>query len=1401
VAKQLQIQLFETFSINVGDAAIASLSQRERAQSLLGYLIVHRGQEIPRSKLAFQLWPDSTDAQALTNLRRELHSLKRDLPDCETYLSIKKKTLCWKPDAPCDIDVAAFEKALQEAQEAQQSGDLAATCQLLEIAAHRYQGTLLPHLYDEWITEERERLQQLAIQGLLSLVDGLQQQSQYRAAIRYAQQVLRIDGLNEAAYRQLVALHAYSGNRATALRLYHDCMSLLMEELGVEPGAALREQYEVVLNESESAVPPTPISPDVPAQAAPSISRTMVAEQSHTDWAEAPDVSLFYGRATELVTLEDWALRDRCRLIAILGMGGMGKTTLSVKFARHMAAASSEADFDRVVWRSLRYAPPWETLLADLVAALSHNQETQPSPARLVHWLHQSRCLVVLDNIETILQAGDAAGQYQPGYEAYGELFRLFAEGTHPSCLLITSREKPADVGLFEGGELPIRSLTLQGSPEAVEAIIQTKGLIGSEAQKAQLGARYDHMPLAVKIIASTIQELFDGDIELFLAEDTVIFSGLRRLLDQQFERLSQAERNIMFWLAINREWTTITQLSEDLLPALTRRSLLTGIEALRWRSLIEKQQGHYLQQPMVMEYVTEKLVEQVSQLLAHEPAEAAAALFHHPFHSHALLKATTLDYLRELQRALILRPILHQLQVAMGSHDRLLQQFRQWLAYLQTLDDPDRPSYATGNLINLLATAQADLTGWNFARLDIRQADLQDVPLRQVNFSQAHLERSVFATTLSAILDIDWSPDGEWLATADVDGYVRLWQAEPGELLHLLKGHSNWIHAVAFTPDSQHLASGGEDQTIRLWSVATAAETAVLTSQQGRIWALAFQPTPAKPALLASASEDTTLQLWDIDTGERLQTLTGHQAGVTTVQWLDANWLISGSADSTLRLWSSAGTCRAVLAAHQRGIWSLAVHKLAASGSLLIASGSDDGVINLWYLPNVATLDNPETDLSELTPFATLTPPSRWVWSLKFAANGRHLISGHDDGCLYVWDTGALLKPLTTGGAHAPLRAHLQQTVKPLRGHQSRVWGLAVNPTGNRLVSGGKDQTLRFWDLERCVSLRTLKGHTNWVQSIAFSPTGETLLSGYEDSLLRQWEVDTGTLKQSFQGHGRSVWAIAVSPDGQSAASGGEDETICLWDLATASNTLLAEQQGRAWSVAFSPNGDHLAWGRGDASIVVWSLTQTAPIAVLTGHQDRVWSVAFSPNTAVLASGSSDGSIRLWSLPQGDCTQVLRGHRGWVFCICWSADGKTLASSGSDGTIRLWDSQTGNLLMTLTGPSKLILSVQFSPDGLLLVSGGDDHQVSLWEIATEQCLQRFVGHQGWVWSVAFSPDGKKVASGSQDASIRLWDVRTQSHLQTLQLPRLYEGMNLVGATGLTAGQRDTLNTLGGLVE
>jgi hypothetical protein len=323
------------------------------------------------------------------------------------------------------------------------------------------------------------------------------------------------------------------------------------------------------------------------------------------DWGEAVDVSLFCGRTSELATFEQWIQVDRCRLVALLGMVGVGKTSLAVKLAQQI-----QGEFDFVIWRSLLHAPPLETLLGDLVSFLSDQSEKRADIGQLIQCLRNSRCLVILDNVETILQAGSRAGQYRLGYEGYGKLFREIGESVHQSCLILTSREKPAEVAALEGFELSVRSCQLGGSLEAAYALIQAKGLVGSAQQKQQLCDRYGCNPLALKIVATSIQDLFDGEIGEFLEQNTTVFNSLRRLLNRQFERLSPLEKTVMYHLAVKREWTTISELAAAFVPSVSRARLLEALESLSWRSLIKKRSGSYTQQAVVMEYVTDQLTE-----------------------------------------------------------------------------------------------------------------------------------------------------------------------------------------------------------------------------------------------------------------------------------------------------------------------------------------------------------------------------------------------------------------------------------------------------------------------------------------------------------------------------------------------------------------------------------------------------------------------------------------------------------------------------------------------------------------------------------------------------------------------------------------------------------------------
>ncbi len=163
-----------------------------------------------------------------------------------------------------------------------------------------------------------------------------------------------------------------------------------------------------------------------------------------------------------------------------------------------------------------------------------------------------------------------------------------------------------------------------------------------TRAEQQELCQRYSCNALALKIVATSIQDLFDGAIAEFLAEDTILFYNVRRLLEEQFNRLDSLGQSIMYWLAINREWTTIAELAADITPKVRKLDLLGALESLMWRSLVEKQEGKYTQQPVVMEYVSDRLLESVTQELTQENIPLNL------FHNYALIKTTVKDYLKD---------------------------------------------------------------------------------------------------------------------------------------------------------------------------------------------------------------------------------------------------------------------------------------------------------------------------------------------------------------------------------------------------------------------------------------------------------------------------------------------------------------------------------------------------------------------------------------------------------------------------------------------------------------------------------------------------------------------------------------------------------------------------------
>jgi len=1107
-----------------------------------------------------------------------------------------------------------------------------------------------------------------------------------------------------------------------------------------------------------TSLPHTPVADAAPLQPGPLV-----------DSGDAPEGPSFYGRESELALLTDWLLEEHCRVVSILGLGGIGKSALAVTLMHRVAD-----QFDAVIWRSLQDAPLCEPLLDEILRILADEPLTivldslERRLNLLFEYLRTRRVLLVLDNLESVMEEAEGSGRMLPGYEGYGRLLHRAAESKHSSCILLTSREKPLELVPLEGSRTPVRSLRLgQLDAVACEALLQEQEVTGGAAERERLIERYGGNPLALKIVAPTIVDLFGGEIAAFLEQGELIFGSVRYLLQEQFARLSAVEESIMLWLAILREPVTVQQLANVLVNPLPGAQVLEALDTLRGRSLIEHGQvkGSFALQSVVLEYTTTRLIEAaVSEI---ERGHLQLLI------DHGLELATSKEYIREAQERLILTPVLKRLHSSFSEPSAIEARL---LALLEPLrgQTEEHQGYAPASLLALLRTMRGDLSGLDLHQLSIRNADLRGVNLHDSSLAEAALRQVVFTEVSDTIWSMAFSRTGTYWAGGNRQGQAQIWLYTKRQLQLRWRAHHSVVSAITFSPDEQRLATGSWDGAIKMWDTANA--TLIWTNAVAdAVMGMAFSHDGRT---LISGGTDGQIRNWDVTSGALLQTLNEHAGPVFCVTWSpNGEFLASAGHDARIRLWETreaeSGRLKPTPAQTFDG-HSSPVRGLAFSpDGRTLASASWDGTVKLW-------------DVASGAPRET-TPVSSRLSGLAWSPDGRYLASGELDRAFWVWDIGQHKQRTTFYGTLAPVRA------------------LAFSPDSSTLDIAQEDGTIQVWDMTTGQCIRNWQSFARAVSDVAWSPNSTHIASGGNDGLVAIWDVAGHAPPHLLRGHKRIIWGVSWSPDGRWLASCGEDNTIRIWDTARAvtervlTDSALVDAQ--LFATAWSPDGERLAVATHRQGVLVYNMQTQAFQRI--GRSDvppRIRRVEWSPDGKYLASSGEGGAILVWN--SGDCSlrATLQGHRGMVTALAWTSDGSRLASGswghGSDQLL-IWDTQSWKRIHALDDPNELVFSVAWSAGGERLVTAGSDGILRWWNPQTGECLLSRQGHQGPVQSLRPSPDGRLLASCGDDGAIQIWRLDSGEHVETLRRDRPYERLDITGIKGLSELQKLTLKMMG----
>ncbi|MFN2198416.1 MAG: helix-turn-helix domain-containing protein [Anaerolineales bacterium] len=495
----------------------------------------------------------------------------------------------------------------------------------------------------------------------------------------------------------------------------------------------------------------------------------------------------------------------------------------------------------------------------------------------------------------------------------------------------------------------------------------------------------------------------------------------------------------------------------------------------------------------------------------------------------------------------------------------------------------------------------------------------------------------------------VGFSPDGKYLAVANLDGLPSVWELAKQSVVLTLGGGELPAKAIAYSPDGRLLATGGDEGIVTVWDAASGKSIYAL-SLGGIIHSVSFDP--AGP-YLAGASEDGSVKVWEMDTGGELLSLP-RQAGLYDITFLVDGRFATAGQDGTTRVWDLAsGQQQLTLAGGTSTVISVA----GSSDGKHIASGAWDGSLRVW-------------DAAPGRELMTIPGHAGIVWNVAYSPDGEQIASASVDGFVRVWEaeTGRQVLELSREGT-------------PTSGFT----GVTFSQDGSQLAAGGQDGSISIWDRTDGKLVRELSGHSNYVTGLSFSFDGTQLASASWDGNVIVWDLIAGKPVVTFRGKTfpALITNVAFSPDGKTVfAAVADDKLVYQWEVSTGQEVrTLSGEDKEIYGLAVSPDGSLLAGGTQDGNIVLWSVASGEKLRTFSGHAGVVLRLVFNQDGSRLASAGFDRLAKVWDAATGQEVASLYGNLSNVFGVAFSPEGERLATGGADGTLRTYTLDVNQLI------------------------------------------------------------------------------------------------------------------------